>query len=208
VPRLQRKGVPSRYFRLGFESSVLERVGSQPRRYPCTFVGGITAAHTRGTSFLEQLARDADIEFFGYGAETLRFDSPVLKRHHGEAWALDMYRVLAQSRITINRHIDVAENHANNMRLYEATGMGALLISDAKDNLGELFEVGKEIVAYRSAAEAVELIRYYGEHPAERDAIARAGQLRTLSEHSYKRRMEELGEILRAQLPMSAGSVA
>ena len=35
-----------------------------------------------------------------------------------------MYRVLRQSKIALNRHSDVAEDHANNMRLYEATGVG------------------------------------------------------------------------------------
>ena len=52
-----------------------------------------------------------------------------------EVWGLDMYRALARSKITINRHINVAENNANNMRLFEATGTGSLLITDRKDNL-------------------------------------------------------------------------
>ena len=63
------------------------------------------------------------------------------------------------------------------MRLYEATGVGSLLITDQKDNLGELFEVGKEVVAYSSIEEAAELIRYYLDHPDEASEIARAGQL-------------------------------
>ncbi len=70
-----------------------------------------------------------------------------------------------KSFITINRHIDVAENYANNMRLFEATGCGALLITDYKDNLNELFEIGEEIVAYRSPEEAAALIKYYLSNP-------------------------------------------
>jgi spore maturation protein CgeB len=115
-------------------------------------------------------------------------------------WGLDMYRALARSRVTLNRHINVAENNANNMRLYEATGVGALLITDRKDNLGELFEVGKEVVAYSSPEEAAELIRYYIAHPEEARAIALAGQARTLREHTYKRRMEELVPVLERYL--------
>jgi spore maturation protein CgeB len=82
------------------------------------------------------------------------------------------------------------------MRLYEATGCGALLLTDAKDNLGDLFEVGKEVVAYRSGAEAAELVRHYLANSKERIAIARAGQQRTLATHSYRQRMAELVEIL------------
>ena len=109
---------------------------------------------------------------------------------------MDMYRVLAQSRITVNVHIDVAENFANNMRLYEATGCGALLLTDEKDNLDDLFRTGDEVVAYRSVDDAIDKIRHYMQHPDEAAAIARAGQQRTLSEHTYRHRMEELSEIL------------
>ncbi len=111
-----------------------------------------------------------------------------------------MYRILAQSYVTVNCHIDVAENYANNMRLFEATGCGTMLITDAKDNLNELFEVGKEIVSYRDPREAVERIEYYASHPDERDDIAYAGKQRTLREHTYRQRMEELVEILRNHL--------
>jgi spore maturation protein CgeB len=107
-----------------------------------------------------------------------------------------MYRALARSHVTLNRHINVAENYANNMRLYEATGVGTLLITDHKDNLGELFDVGKEVVAYSSPEEAADLMRYYLDHPEEASEIARAGQARTLREHTYQRRMEELVGIL------------
>lgn len=111
-----------------------------------------------------------------------------------------MYRTLARSKITLNRHIDVAENNANNMRLFEATGVGSLLITDRKDNLHELFEIGKEVVAYSSKEEAAELINYYIAHPEEAAAIAQAGQQRTLSEHTYAQRMKELLPVLERHL--------
>jgi len=77
--------------------------------------------------------------------------------------------------------------HATNMRLFEATGVGILLITDSKVNLNELFELGKEVVAYRSPEECVELVQYYLEHDREREDIARAGQERTLQEHWVSR---------------------
>lgn len=192
VDRFRKMGIASEYFRIGFDPVVLEKIGKQEKHYACTFVGGISPVHKRGTAFLEHVARCVDTDFFGYGAETLDSPSPILRAHHGEVWGLDMYRALARSRITLNRHIDVAENFANNMRLYEATGCGTMLLTDAKDNLHDLFEVGKEVVAYSSPEEAVELIKYYTAHPDERDAIAKAGQARTLRDHTYQIRMQEL----------------
>lgn len=200
VPRLRSAGIHSEYFRIGFDERVLNFFSSVEKDIDISFVGGISRHHGNALAMLEHLALNTPIEFFGYGANSLPKNSPIISCHHGEVWGLDMYRALARSRITINRHINVAENCANNMRLYEATGMGALLITDQKDNLGDLFNVGKEILAYSSPQEAVELIRYYVEHREEAAKIAKAGKERTLKDHTYKLRMEELVMILNQAL--------
>jgi spore maturation protein CgeB len=200
VSRLRDLGIAAEYFRIGFDPIVLGELGPLTRHRACTFVGGISPAHGGRTVFLEKLAQSLDIEFFGYGADTLAPSSPILPKHRGPAWAMDMYRVLSESRITVNVHIDVAEGFANNMRLYEATGCGALLITDHKENLHELFRPGEELVAYRDAEEAIELVRRYADRPEEAAGVARAGQARTLREHTYRQRMEELVNIVGAHL--------
>jgi spore maturation protein CgeB len=125
----------------------------------------------------------------------------LLANHHGGAWGIEMYAVLREASIAINRHIDVAEGIANNMRLFEATGCGALVLTEAAPNLSELFAPGQEVVAYRNEDELVELMEHYARREDERRAIARAGQARTLSEHTYTRRISHLAEILAAHLP-------
>ncbi len=196
VPRLRSIGLAAEYFRIGFDTRVLELLGEVEQDIDASFVGGISRHHGKALPMLEYLARSTPIEFFGYGARSLSRSSPIVARHHGEVWGVDMYRALARSRVTLNRHINVAENNANNMRLYEATGVGALLITDRKDNLGELFKVGNEVVAYSCPEEAAELIRYYVAHPDEAREIAQAGQARTLREHTYQQRMKELVPML------------
>jgi spore maturation protein CgeB len=111
-----------------------------------------------------------------------------------------MLRLLARARIVLNRHGRVAAEYANNMRLYEATGMGALLLTEDKRNIGELFEPGTEVVVYEDKRELVDLVSYYLEHEEERRRIAAAGQRRTLRDHTYAVRMRELAEILDAYL--------
>ena len=201
VERLRARGLGAEYFRLGFEPDILELLPSEARDSECTFVGGFSPAHDERMEFLSHLVRDIrNLQFYGYGAETLPVDSPIKARHFGEAWALEMYRVLRRSRITLNIHIGVAENNANNMRLYEATGCGAMLLTDAKSNLHELFEVGKEVETYSSLQEAKDKLRYYVLHPAEAAKIAAAGQRRTLKDHTYASRMKELAPMLEAHL--------
>ena len=88
----------------------------------------------------------------------------------------------------------------NNLRLFEATGTGALLLTDWKENLSEMFEPGKEVIAYKSPEECLELLTYYLEHDEDRAAIASAGQKRTLKEHTYLQRMEEFVAIVEKYL--------
>lgn len=196
VDRLRTLGVASEYFRIGFDERILSLLGEINKDINFSFVGGISRHHSDAMPLLEYLVEQTDMRVSGYGADSLPVSSPIRQRHDGEVWGMDMYRALARSRITLNRHINVAENFANNMRLYEATGVGTMLITDRKDNLHQLFDIGREVVAYSSREEVVELVRHYLAHPDEAEQIARNGQARTLREHTYKSRMTELISIL------------
>ena len=119
-----------------------------------------------------------------------------------------MYGLLASSQITLNRHIDIAEGYANNMRLYEATGMGACLLTDAKANLPYLFEPDQEVVTYSSPAEAVSKLKQLLAQPDAASAIAARGQARTLKHHTYSQRMAELVALLQRHCPTTGASTA
>lgn len=200
VGRLRALGVKSEYFRIGFDERVLSLLGEVNKDIAFSFVGGISRHHGGAIPLLEYLVEQTEMRVFGYGAGSLPASSPIGHRHCGEVWGIDMYRALARSRVTLNRHISVAENNANNMRLYEATGVGAMLLTDRKDNLQDLFEIGREVVAYSNKEEAAELVRYYLDNPNEAAQVAKAGQARTLREHTYAQRMQELVPILKRHL--------
>ena len=206
VERFRRDGLCAYLQPLAFAPRVLDAVGARKplaeRSIDCSFVGGISKLHIEGNAMLEELAGQCDARFWGYGAEQLAQDSSIRPRHQGEAWGNHMLATLADSKITINRHGEIAERFANNMRLFEACGCGALLITDYKDNLDDLFAVGEEVVAYRSAEECVALVRYYLRHQDEAQAIARAGQARVLRDHSYDQRMAQTAELLERHLRM------
>ena len=199
VRQFQQQGLRSAYFNLGFEPRVQALLKPTESR-SVVFVGGLSQGHAERIKFLEAVAERARVDWWGYGAEHLAEDSPLQATYHGPAWALQMFEKLFNSRIALNHHIDVAKNYANNMRLYEVTGVGSLLLTDAKENLPQLFEPGKEVVTYGSAAECVELIEYFLEHEEERRTIARAGQERTLREHTYYHRMQEFAELTKPLL--------
>jgi spore maturation protein CgeB len=209
VDRFTAAGIPSAYLPLAFDDAVLERlrargVSADPsgdRDHPVTFVGGVDpSVHGAGTALLERVATSEPVDVWGYGVDALAAGSPLRARHHGQAWGLDMYEVLARSRIVLNRHIDVAEDFANNMRLFEATGAGALLLTDAKRNLSDLYEPGSEVVTYRDADDLLAQIAELRGDEDRRASIAAGGQRRTLRDHTYGRRISELASLLQARM--------
>jgi hypothetical protein len=205
VERFRAAGINAEYLPIAFQEDLVDRLrgigvdtaADSPRSIPVSFVGGLGGdAHGGGTALLERLAQETELHAWGYGVERLPAGSPLRAAHRGEAFGLDMYRVLADSKIVVNRHIDAAEGHANNMRLYEATGAGALLLTEAAPNLPELFEPGREVVTYDGVEDLVAKVRHFVANDDERVRIAAAGQARTLAEHTYARRVPELEAIL------------
>jgi spore maturation protein CgeB len=205
VERFRGWGVSSEYLRIGFDQRVLERLRAVPS-FPATdvvFVGGLDPrVHGRGVRLLERVCAELGdaVAVYGYGASRLPRGSPVRELYRGEAWGLEMFRVLADARVALNRHIAAAEGYANNMRLYEATGVGAALVTDGGRNLSELFETAREVATYGNADELVSVTRSLLDDEPRRTALAAAGQARTLAEHTYAHRMAELADILEERL--------
>jgi len=197
VERFERAGVAAEYFRIGFDPRVLEQISDISSEHDVVFVGALNGIrHRRGNRPIAYAARKLTLDVWGYDLRGRTPWSPLRARYRGEAWGIDMFRILASSRIVLNRHITDARQYANNMRLYEATGVGSLLVTDAKENLADLFEPDSEVVTYRSGHELVAQVRRYQADEDARREIAAAGQARTLRDHTYAVRMSELAEIL------------
>ncbi|MFA6175409.1 MAG: FkbM family methyltransferase, partial [Phycisphaerae bacterium] len=142
------------------------------------------------------------LALFGYGSEHL---SPQARQFcHPAIFGRDMYEIYSRAKIVLNRHINISGEYANNMRLYEATGCGALLVTDTKKNLNELFAVGREIDAYSSSQHCAELLRDYLNNQEKLAVIAKAGRQKTLTEHSYINRMAELVSVIDKYLKKSS----
>lgn len=200
IKMFRKVGIKSEYLRWCFEENIARQVGKQPKKYDVVFVGGYSIHHSQGNKVLEELARRVRVDFWGYGEQSLPPTSPIRQNFHGMVWGKKMYQIFAQAKIVVNRHINVAGNVANNMRMFDVTGAGTLLITDSKPNMGEFFEADKEVVTYKGGADLIRKTRYYLSHTAQREKIARAGQKRTLREHTYAARMKELDKILRTHL--------
>jgi hypothetical protein len=202
VADMRRRGISAALLRLGFEPQVLSALGPARQRYAVTFVGGLCdeGIHRSRVTFIEELCRAVpELQVWGYGIRSLPPDSPIHAHYAGHAWGKAMLRIVRDSHLTINHHGSVLP-HANNMRLFEATGVGSLLITDHKADLSELFAPGRDVVAYRTVDDCIEIIRHYLVRECERAEIARRGQQRTLNQHTYLQRMEALANLARRSL--------
>jgi spore maturation protein CgeB len=202
LPRIVRSfrsvGIRSEVCHLAFEPAILDALpAAHAMDIDVSFVGSVSVDHQQRIALLEAVAGSYDLKLWGSRPETLPASSPLHRCFQGEVWGADMYQVLRRSRITLNSHIDLAGLEAGNMRLFEATGVGAFLLTDFKENLDTLFAVDREVAVWRSIDECMKSIDRYLSDDTGRAAIALAGQNRTLSQHTYNRRAREILDLIR-----------
>jgi hypothetical protein len=200
VERFRSEGIASEWLPLAFSPAVLAEVPVLDRDIPASFVGSLGRQHPGRRELVEAVAAVTPIQIWTGDATGLPAESPLRRLVRGPAWGRGMYEVLSRSRITLNQHGAVAGPYAANLRLYEATGMGALLVTDAKSTLPDLFDVGAEVIVYNSPEECASLVSYYHGHPEEASRIASAGQARTLRDHTWHNRMGQLVSMVEARL--------
>ena len=116
----------------------------------------------------------------------------IKSAYKGPVFGLDMYRTLMGSRIVVNAHIDIAENYAGNMRMFEATGSGACLLTEHCKNINELFSPGKEVLVYRSKEELLEIISSCLRDKNKVEEIAYRGQKKTLASHTMENMFNDI----------------
>jgi hypothetical protein len=121
-------------------------------------------------------------------------------RSRPSLFGFDYYKLLSRSDVVFNIHSAKSQDTVDNMKMFETTGMGACLLTDTGRNMKDLFEEDVEVVAYRSADEAIEKAKYLIENPEKAREIAAAGRAKTLARHTMFHRCEAIDEIIKTRL--------
>jgi spore maturation protein CgeB len=227
VSHFREAGRQSRHVNHAFEPRVLEKLGEREDATVADFIfiGSVVKSerfHLGREKLLSRLVEETDLlirsevgppplsrvrraarRLLGRPAMSPAqpsVDARIARRARPPLFGLDMFRQLRASRVALNTHIDISTHSASNMRLFEATGVGTCLLTDWKENLGDLFEPDAEVVAYRDAEECVEKVKYLLGHDARRRDIAAAGQRRTLRDHTFESRAALIDDIIREEL--------
>ena len=119
---------------------------------------------------------------------------------HDAVLGLDYYQTIQNSLITFNRHTDYVSDSVGNMRMFEATGVGACLLTDAGSNLGDLFLEDYEVATYCSIDEAIEKSKFLIENEDKRKELAMKGQARTLRDHTTRNRCDLIDEVIQSAI--------
>ena len=76
--------------------------------------------------------------------------------------------------------------------MFDVLACGGFLIAEHSKALESQFDVGKELVTYRTITELVDLVAHYREHPDEAAAMAKRGLEAVQARHTMRLRAEQL----------------
>lgn len=175
----------------------LKLTEEEKKEYECDicFVGSM---YPERVELLETLT-DFNPGIWGPGWERLDVHSPLKKYIRGGAVTPDRWvKIYNASKIVINYmgHYgeDIKEDkvYQASPRVFETLGCGSFQMVDAKKDVVTLFKSGEHLVCFKKIGEVKELVKYYLDHPQEREEIAQKGRSKVLSKHTYVHRIEKL----------------
>lgn len=212
------------HFMPGFPAALADAVGMVEEGDDVVFAGSWTPVqHARRNELLAFLGAAAARDGFGCAfhvpVPAAALPDTVARWRREPVFALAMQRALKGGRIVFDcrsaitaalpdgRLVDLAGDETVNMRLFEATGSGAFLLTHAQSNLARYFEPGREIETYANENELIEKVRYYLATPQARRMIAEAGHLRCRRDHNLMDRARDFDAIVRRYMPARAQAV-
>ena len=110
-----------------------------------------------------------------------------------------MFKIFNKSKILVNMHIEDTK-YAGNMRLFEGTGSGCLVLTDKKKDLKKLFKLNHELVAYKDKNALIAKIKFFLKKNIMLSKIAKNGRNKTLKFHNYENRLNILDKIIKKNL--------
>ena len=157
-------------------------------RHRVSFVG---AAYGNRLHLVDALAqRGIAVECFGHGWPNGVVDS-------GEVARIQRESIVSLNFAEAGR--GAAAGRQIKARVFEIPGAGGFLLTEAVDGLERYYDLEREIAVFDGADALERAIRRFVDDPAQRDAIARAGQLRTSREHTYEQRFAQIFAALEAR---------
>ena len=208
-----------KYRRIGYTNVIktqwacnhfLYRPSTSDPIYDVTFVG--QPHGTRRQTIAAIRAAGIDVKTWGHGWESGRLTQE------------EMIRVFSSSRINLNlsnasttgvgwarwlpwRRAPLPQQIKG--RNFEIPGCGGFVLTGMAENLDEYYVPDREVSVFSDVDDLVAKVRFYLDHEPQRQQVAEAGYARTVAEHTYEKRFNEIftimGVVPRAPMGESRG---
>lgn len=204
VRQFREHGIEARLLYHSFDHTILDALPvpqSIPQQWPCGFIGSSGYGypnHSFRYNLLAELFEKTILKGWLHELEPNRpveakpLASLYPKQVNPPRFGLEMYKLLMSCGVVLNIHTDAAESYVGNMRLFEATGVGACLLTDNGTNMAELFEEGIDVVTFSSSEECINKLNELLENESLRKEVAQSGQRKTLNKHTLMNRCEQI----------------
>ncbi|MEC0237687.1 glycosyltransferase [Paenibacillus kribbensis] len=137
-----------------------------------------------------------DYQLYGDKIELGRWMSPVETNdsYNGSKIVINLHR--SHQDDSVNNNVLKIPGVSPNPRTFEICASCTLQLTDTRDDLARFYKPGEEIETYSSQQELLEKIEFYLTHEKERREIALRALERTLREHTYGHRIDQLLSIV------------
>lgn len=211
------QGLRAEHFTPAHDWRMDDFVDQGERPIDVVFVGSYTRHHTHRARVLEAVVGLADRYKIVFCldrsrltrlAETRLGIVPLLSVYRrpelirrisaDPVFGIDLYKLLASSKIVLNGAIDMSGEDRGNMRCFEAMGCGSLMVSD-RGRYPRGMVAGQTMVNYESTADVANVVESTLEHWSSSQVIAGRGREMVKSQYSKElqwRRFLELVELI------------
>lgn len=152
---------------------------------------GESVASGKRRALARVLAQDPSFKLFGEDD----WKSVIPPKSYGGAagYGATLSRLYASSAITVDMN-RVYQSDIVTLRVFETVAAGGFILAEWSEDLSDVFEIGKEIAAYSSVGELLEMVRFFKAHPEVRADMKSAARDRLLRDHTVASRIDRMLE--------------
>ena len=196
--KFQEIGLSSSHLLLGYNPSTssLSKDWSE-REISTIFIGSLGRHHKNSFSILRAAADvDPGLRIYAPSRPKQLKTMGLEELYFGQAFGSQMFALLGNSRLVINRHAGFAKGLSANLRMYEATGMGAGLLTEENASLYSIFPHG-EVFTYDKISDVKEVVALARDNDPKLRNAAEKSNKTTMSRHTVAHRAKEVLQVLR-----------
>ena len=151
------------------------------------FLGQAYGSRREVIRALQERGLKVDCRGFGWGGEFVSFDETIRLFSRAKI-VLGISNVGAMSNVTIMKGRD-----------FEVPMCGACYLTQYTEELGDFFDIGKDLLCYADPLQAAEIIATLLRDPARRERLRRNARESALARNTWARRLQEMFQVLAGQ---------